>query len=89
MTPVLLRLSLAGNLEKTVMSLYVTEWRERGYGYRLHVKTRGSEYNQLCVVFKLLYKITVASTNIKTDIRENLFGVGVAARLLARLPAAS
>ncbi len=30
--PVLLRLSLAGNLEKPLMSLYGTEWRERGYG---------------------------------------------------------
>ncbi len=28
--PVLLRLSLAGNLEKPLMSLYGTEWRERG-----------------------------------------------------------
>jgi hypothetical protein len=27
-----LRLSLAGNLEKPLMSLYGTEWRERGYG---------------------------------------------------------
>jgi hypothetical protein len=32
--PVLLRLSLAGNLEKPLMSLYGTEWRERGYGLR-------------------------------------------------------
>ncbi len=31
--PVLLRLSFAGNLEK-LMSLYETEWRERGYGLR-------------------------------------------------------
>jgi hypothetical protein len=30
--PVLLRLSLAGNLEKPLMPLYGTEWRERGYG---------------------------------------------------------
>jgi hypothetical protein len=29
--PVLLRLSLAVNLEKPVMSLYGTEWRERGF----------------------------------------------------------
>jgi hypothetical protein len=29
--PVLLRLSWAGNLEKPLMSLYGTEWRERGY----------------------------------------------------------
>jgi hypothetical protein len=29
---VLLRLSLAGNLEKPLMSLYETGWRERGYG---------------------------------------------------------
>jgi hypothetical protein len=34
--PVLLRLSLAGNLEKPLMSLYGTEWSERGYG--LHCK---------------------------------------------------
>jgi hypothetical protein len=32
---VLLRLSLAGNLEKPLMSLYGTEWRERGYGLRI------------------------------------------------------
>jgi hypothetical protein len=30
--PVLLKLSLAGNLEKPLMSLCGTEWRERGYG---------------------------------------------------------
>jgi hypothetical protein len=30
--PVLVRLSLAGNLEKPVMSFYWGEWRERGYG---------------------------------------------------------
>jgi hypothetical protein len=29
--PVLPRLSLAGNLEKPLLSLYETEWRERGY----------------------------------------------------------
>jgi hypothetical protein len=32
--PVLLRLSLAGNLEKPLVSLYGTEWRERGFGLR-------------------------------------------------------
>jgi hypothetical protein len=30
--PILLRLSLAGNLEKPLISLYGTELRERGYG---------------------------------------------------------
>jgi hypothetical protein len=30
--PDLLKLSLAGNLEKPLLSLYATEWRERGYG---------------------------------------------------------
>jgi hypothetical protein len=30
--PVLLRLSLAGNLEQPLLSQYGTEWRERGYG---------------------------------------------------------
>jgi hypothetical protein len=30
--PVLLRLSLAGKLEKPLLSLYGAEWRERGYG---------------------------------------------------------
>jgi hypothetical protein len=29
--PVLLGLSLAGNLVKPLLSLYGTEWRERGY----------------------------------------------------------
>ncbi len=32
--PFLLRISLAGNLEKPLMSLYGNEWRERGYGLR-------------------------------------------------------
>jgi hypothetical protein len=32
--PVLLRLSLAENLEKPFMSLYGTEWREHGYDLR-------------------------------------------------------
>ncbi len=30
--PVLLGLSLAGNLVKPLLSLYGTEWRDRGYG---------------------------------------------------------
>jgi hypothetical protein len=30
--PVRLRLSLAEKLEKPLMSLFGTEWRERGYG---------------------------------------------------------
>jgi hypothetical protein len=30
--PVLLRLSLAGNLEKPLVSLYRTVWRECGFG---------------------------------------------------------
>ena len=34
MQPVLLGLSLAGNLVKPLLSLYGTEWRERGYGLR-------------------------------------------------------
>ena len=32
--PVLLGLSLAGYLVKPLLSLYGTEWRERGYGLR-------------------------------------------------------
>jgi hypothetical protein len=32
--PILLKLSLALNLEKPLKSLYGTEWRERGYGFR-------------------------------------------------------
>jgi hypothetical protein len=32
--PILLGLSLAGNLVKPLLSLYGTEWRERGYGLR-------------------------------------------------------
>jgi hypothetical protein len=31
--PVLLGLSLAGNLVKPLLSLYGTEWSERGYGF--------------------------------------------------------
>jgi hypothetical protein len=41
--PVLLRLSLAGNLEKPLMSLYGTEWRERGYGLRSLVPVGADE----------------------------------------------
>ncbi len=33
--PVLLRLSLAGNLKKILMSLYGIERKERGYGLRV------------------------------------------------------
>jgi len=39
--PVLLKLLLAGNLEKPFLSLYGTEWRKRGYGlmsYRLRLE---------------------------------------------------
>jgi hypothetical protein len=32
---VLLRLSLVGYLEKPLITLYGTEWRERGYGTRI------------------------------------------------------
>jgi hypothetical protein len=32
MQTILLKLSLTGNLEKLLMSLYGTEWRERDYG---------------------------------------------------------
>ncbi len=35
--PVFLRLPLAGNLEKPLMSLYGTEWRERDYGLRASI----------------------------------------------------
>jgi hypothetical protein len=35
--PVLLGLSLAGNLVKPLLSLYGTEWRERGYGLSIFV----------------------------------------------------
>jgi hypothetical protein len=35
--PVLLRLALAGNLDKPLISLYGTEWRERGHGLCLHL----------------------------------------------------
>jgi hypothetical protein len=38
--PVLLRLSLAGNLEKLLMSLYGTEWWECGYGLWYLSRTR-------------------------------------------------
>jgi hypothetical protein len=34
---ILLILSLAGNLEKPLMSLYETEWRDRGYGRKLYI----------------------------------------------------
>jgi hypothetical protein len=42
--PVLLGLSLAGTLVKPLLSLYGTEWRERGYG--------------LCVRFGLVFAKT-------------------------------
>ncbi len=41
--PVLLRLSLAGNLEKPLISLYGSEWRERGYGLRTDISRPGIE----------------------------------------------
>jgi hypothetical protein len=41
--PVLLRLSLAGNLVKPLLSLYGTEWRERGYGLREKDQQPGKE----------------------------------------------
>jgi hypothetical protein len=40
--PVLLRLSLAENLDEPIMSLYETEWRERGYGLWWKVSGTGS-----------------------------------------------
>jgi hypothetical protein len=40
--PVLLRFSLARNLEKPLMSLYGTERRERGYGLRELLQHDGS-----------------------------------------------
>ncbi len=48
--PVLLRLLLAGNLEKSLLSLYGTEWRERGYGLWISGKTG----------FSLRYQSTLA-----------------------------
>jgi hypothetical protein len=43
--PVLPRLSLAGDMEKPIMLLYGTEWRERGYGLssQMRVKSEISE----------------------------------------------
>jgi hypothetical protein len=38
--PVLLRLSLARNLVKPLLSLYGIEWRERGYGLRANSHKR-------------------------------------------------
>jgi hypothetical protein len=40
--PVLLRLSLAGNLQKPLMSLYGTERKERVYGLWADIQRRGS-----------------------------------------------
>ncbi len=48
--PVLLGLSLAGNPVKPLLSLYGTEWRERGYGLRGHqIKIHNLEDNtEIC-----------------------------------------
>ncbi len=45
--PVLQRLSLAGNLEKPPMSLYGTEWRERGYGLKESYRRTGSKQSPI------------------------------------------
>jgi hypothetical protein len=49
--PVLLRLSLASNLEKQVMSLYGTEWRERGLPLRS--KFLNEKFNNFTLTQKL------------------------------------
>jgi hypothetical protein len=43
--PVLLGLSLAGNLAKPFLSLYGTEWGERGYGLCTNTKL-GTIFNE-------------------------------------------
>jgi hypothetical protein len=50
--PVLLGLSLAGNLVKPLMSLYGTAWRERGYGRTLRC-TRAHNLESLVEVHNL------------------------------------
>jgi hypothetical protein len=41
----LLGLSFAGNLVKPLISLYGTEWRDRGYGlYKFALESKKSEY---------------------------------------------
>jgi hypothetical protein len=47
--PVFLRLSLAVNLVKPLLSLYGTEWRDRGYGLRAESPaTFETERDRLC-----------------------------------------
>jgi hypothetical protein len=50
--PVLLGLSLAGNLVKPLLSLHGTEWRERGYGLCVLsiTKTRGNRFKSRSIL---------------------------------------
>ncbi len=54
MQTILLRLYLAGNLETPLMSLYGTEWRERGY--ELWMRRSGRMKSVVIVVLMLLHK---------------------------------
>ncbi len=63
--PVLLRLSLAGNLEKSLMILYGTEWRERGYGLK-DFKKDGTERDAKSNLRQALVDKTMQSLHVKT-----------------------
>jgi hypothetical protein len=47
--PVVLRPSLARNLEKPLMSLFGTEWRKRGCGLCKYRKEKGRPFFMLCI----------------------------------------
>jgi hypothetical protein len=67
--PVLLGLSLTGNPVKPVLSLYGTEWRERGYGLRpLHIQLPCNPQA------KLLYKNELVSMSREIKIKKNDIG---------------
>ncbi len=51
---------MAGNLVKPLLSLYGTEWRERGYGLRGHVVT--TKADKIMSIVELM-KIVASSEN--------------------------
>jgi hypothetical protein len=61
--PVLLGLSLAGTLVKPILSLYGTEWRERGYGI--------SKTITIIRHFPMIFALTVLAILVTDHISES------------------
>jgi hypothetical protein len=65
-------IGLAGNLVKPLISLYGTEWRERGYGLCLSISCRlFSQYNVLLYI--ILNTTTILVERIDTYRRRQFF----------------